>query len=431
MPRSARHANLETRTGRGRLRVRRAPYFVKIAKGLRLGYYRGATAGTWIGRRYVGGGSYETDALGLADDTTEADELKVLDYWQAQEAVRRWAERNRLADVGVTRRGPYSVSDAVRDYIAEITVEKPARPVRDATCIFENSVLPELGHVLIETLTADRIVQWRNTLAARPIGVRRKRTATVRATRVVANTDEAQRKRRATANRSLTMLKAALNRAFHRGRVASDTAWRKVKPFAGVEKPVIRYLSVDEARRLINACTSDFRRLVEAALLTGCRYSEITNLRCADFNTDSDTVNIHQTKAGKPRHVVLTSEGRALSGRHASAHIFVRDDGQPWGKSHQQRPLIEASAIAKISPAVNFHVLRHTHASHLAMKGVGLAVIAAQLGHADTRMTERHYAHLAPSYVADTIRAHFPTLGIVSDTNVAIMKPRKRSARQS
>jgi integrase len=63
------------------------------------------------------------------------------------------------------------------------------------------------------------------------------------------------------------------------------------------------------------------------------------------------------------------------------------------------------SEIAKISPPVNFHVLRHTHASHLAMKGVGLGVIAAQLGHADTRMTEKHYAHLAPSYVADTIRA--------------------------
>ena len=122
--------------------MRRAPYFVKIAKGLRLGYYRGATAGTWIGRRYLGNGSYETDPLGLADDTTEADEVKVLDYWQAQEAVRRWAERSRLADVGMTRRGPYSVSDAVRDYLEEITAEKPARPVRDARYTFENSVLP-------------------------------------------------------------------------------------------------------------------------------------------------------------------------------------------------------------------------------------------------------------------------------------------------
>jgi integrase len=44
------------------------------------------------------------------------------------------------------------------------------------------------------------------------------------------------------------------------------------------------------------------------------------------------------------------------------------------------------------------------------MRGVPLNVIAAQLGHSDTRITEKHYAHLAPSYVADTIRAHFPTI---------------------
>jgi integrase len=61
---------------------------------------------------------------------------------------------------------------------------------------------------------------------------------------------------------------------------------------------------------------------------------------------------------------------------------------------------------------VTFHVLRHTHASQLAMRGVPMAVIAKQLGHADTRMTEKHYAHLAPNYVADTIRANFPNLGI-------------------
>src|SRR5262249_26772919 len=71
MPRSARHANLETRTGRARLKVRRAPYFVKMAKGLRLGYYRGSTAGPWIRRRYLGDGSYETIALGIADEPTE------------------------------------------------------------------------------------------------------------------------------------------------------------------------------------------------------------------------------------------------------------------------------------------------------------------------------------------------------------------------
>jgi len=46
---------------------------------------------------------------------------------------------------------------------------------------------------------------------------------------------------------------------------------------------------------------------------------------------------------------------------------------------------------------VNFHGLRHTYASRLAMHGVPLAVIAVQLGHADTRMVEKHYGHLSPS----------------------------------
>ena len=74
------------------------------------------------------------------------------------------------------------------------------------------------------------------------------------------------------------------------------------------------------------------------------------------------------------------------------------------------------------NPAISFHVLRHTHGSTLAMRGVPMGVIAEQLGHADTRMTEKHYAHLAPSYVADTIRAHFPTLGITGEATVVPMK---------
>jgi integrase len=56
------------------------------------------------------------------------------------------------------------------------------------------------------------------------------------------------------------------------------------------------------------------------------------------------------------------------------------------------------------------------------MKGVSMAVIAKQLGHADTRMTEKHYAHLAPSYVAQTIRENFPVLG----TRDARLDPREK-----
>ena len=135
MARTARNSSLESRTARARLQVRRTPYFAKIAKGLRLGYYRGSVSGSWIARYYRGDGVYATEALGIADDTLEADGIKVLDYWQAQEQARAWGERQRLIAAGVVRPGTYSVADAVTDYLAEITAEKSPAAVARASDI--------------------------------------------------------------------------------------------------------------------------------------------------------------------------------------------------------------------------------------------------------------------------------------------------------
>jgi integrase len=226
------------------------------------------------------------------------------------------------------------------------------------------------------------------------------------------------------------VLKAALNHAWKAGHVASDDAWRRVKPFKGVETALVCYLSEAECVRLVNACEPAFRNLVRGAVLTGCRYSELASMHVSDFNSDAGVVTIRESKAGKPRHVVLTDEGQRLfdgltAGKLGSDLIFTRADGGVWGKSHQLRPMLEACRRAKIKPGISFHVLRHTHGSALAMKGVPMGVIAEQLGHADTRMTEKHYAHLAPSYVADTIRAHFPVLGIGGDESVMPLRRRK------
>ncbi len=52
------------------------------------------------------------------------------------------------------------------------------------------------------------------------------------------------------------------------------------------------------------------------------------------------------------------------------------------------------------------------------MNGAPLAVVAAQLGHADTRMVEKHYGHMSPNYVADAVRAAFGEIGVVEGSNV-------------
>jgi integrase len=428
LARSTRHSSLETRTARARLPSRRTPYFAKIAKGLRLGYYRGAVSGSWVASFYRGTKGYVTQAIGAADDTADADAVAVFDFWQAQDQAKKWGERQRLVVAGVIRSGPYKVADAVRDYLTEIAAEKKPTAVQGAKYVFDAWILPELGSIDADKLTTDRLVRWRNKLATAPKRVRTKHTAAETATRETPDDDDARRARKATANRILSMLKAALNRAFYADRVSSDSAWRKVKPFKQVDEAVVRYLSIPEIRRLANACPEDFRNLVEAALYTGCRYAELSRLKYEDYNDDSGTLSVRLSK-GKNRHVVLTDEGKDAFRRWTKdippgERIFLRRDGRAWGTSHQQRPLDEASDRAVIVPAVNFHVLRHTHASFLAMAGTPMAVIARQLGHADTRMTEKHYAHLAPNYVAQTIRENFPILGLANAPQVISLSSR-------
>jgi len=323
------------------------------------------------------------------------------------------------------------VADAISDYVKDLE-RRGGKSIYETRKTAETHILPTLGTALVSKLTARRIEDWHRNLAEKPPLVR-SRAGGKQNHRKADKSKEGLRKRRATANRILTVLKAALNHTWKSGHAGSDDAWRRVRPFKAVDSARVRYLSEAECVRLVNACEPSFRNLVRGALLTGCRYSELAELHVGDFNADAGVVTIRESKAGKPRHVVLTEEGQRLfasltAGKLSDATIFARADGGVWSKSHQARPMIEACARAKIKPAVSFHVLRHTHGSTLAMRGVPMGVIAEQLGHADTRMTEKHYAHLAPSYVADTIRAHFPTLGIGGDTTVVEMKRKRRGS---
>ena len=84
------------------------------------------------------------------------------------------------------------------------------------------------------------------------------------------------------------------------------------KTVKNVDTARLRYLTIAEAQRLINASEPDFRQLVQAALQTGARYSELARLTVTDFNPDVGTVQILQSKSGKPRHIVLTDEGSAF-----------------------------------------------------------------------------------------------------------------------
>jgi integrase len=185
----------------------------------------------------------------------------------------------------------------------------------------------------------------------------------------------------------------------------------------------VQRLTQDQARRLCNVCDPDFRPLVEAALLTGCRYGELFAERAGDFDAQSGTLLIAQSKSGKARRVPLTEEGKALfaalaAGKLEDELLITKANGSAWGKSEQSRRIKDACGVAQIRPPISFHALRHSYASMLVEAGTPLAFVADALGHTDTRMVEKHYAHLAPNYIHDAIRANLPKFGVDLSTKV-------------
>jgi integrase len=422
MAQTVRDAALETRSARARLERRGKPHYRLLDQGLHLGYRKNRGGGVWLARQYDGQGGYRLERIGTADDTADANGVSVLSFAQAQAMVRKLHTGAARAAAGLPPEisGPYTVGNAIEDYLTWLEGEgRNKANVSDTRSKANGAIVPKLGHLRADRILRKQIEDWHHALAKAPPRLRGKTGAKARYREVDWHDPEIRRQRRTSANRVLGILKAALNRAWRNERLHDDKAWRRVKPFKGATASRARYLQLDECRRLINAANDgdDFQDMVEAALHSGARWSELCRLKPRDFNRDAGTVTVQTSKSGKGRHIVLTEEGaaffvRAVAKARNREFLFVRSDGKPWRTSWQIRPMKRSCERAAIRPACGFHTLRHTWASHAVMGGAPLMVVAKNLGHADVRMVEAHYSHLAPSYISDEIRRTAPRFGM-------------------
>jgi integrase len=387
---------LDTREQRKRLPPRHEPYYVDVAKGVAIGYRKGVTAASWYLRRF-NGSKYHKRELGQADDDAPPDGVRVLS----------WPDVVKLAIVEPARADAYSAKYSVQQCIADYFEHRRARGRSgESIKIDEGKVSPfaeKFADVQVSALTSSGLQSWRDRLVSQP----------------APNADITDAKRRdmlrasqGTANRIWAVCRAALNHAFRTGRVDTDLAWRRIQPFQDVDEARKRFLSIAEANKLLGACKGPFRDLVQAALLTGLRPGELVRLTVGQFQ--KTRLEVSAGKTGKSRFVPLTTQGVAVfkklaKGRPPHELMLPNAEMKSWTRMQMARAMRDAVTAAKLETPAVFYDLRRSYGSLLANAQANDATIAHALGHADTRMTRRHYAHLLDSVVAAELQAKLPT----------------------
>jgi integrase len=419
MARQVKDARLETRQSRLRLAISKDPYWRLICSGCYIGYRKGPQGGAWWFRLIrPGTKSYKRIVIGKADDILDSDSVEIMSFKEAQ------IKAHELIDSLLKEHPKSTVIHATQHYMKWFKENR--KSVRETQTTIDAHILPYFGNKLISELTTKEIKAWHQKLAATAARKRSSKFSTQQFSEQP-DTDSEKRSRKATANRILTVFKAILNKAFQDEMVNDDLPWRRVKPFEKVDEAKIRFLTVVEANRLINACDINLRQLVHAALYTGARYNELANLKTADVQLNvKPNVYIQPSKSGKGRHVPLNEAGASflknvLIGKLGNEYVFTKGDNTPWGKNHHVRLLKAACIPAKIQPAVSFHELRHTYASLLAQAGADLLTISKLLGHTDTRVTSKHYAHLCDRTLSNTVNHFLPDFNMQQEKEFTIL----------
>lgn len=221
------------------MEARENPYYRVIESGKHIGYCKGLRTASWLARTYDGM-KYAETKLGIADKTLDANGMAVLSFSEAQAAARNWFDELARAEHGKPA-GPYSVTDVCDDSLKDYKHRRGKDEYN--TNLRLERIKDALRKVKVRKLTATQIKTWHRELgeAGRLTrGQIKDDTGARKRIPLDPKDPEAQRRRLATANRMLTVLKAAVNLAFMNQEklgisIPTKTAWQSASPTRAVD----------------------------------------------------------------------------------------------------------------------------------------------------------------------------------------------------
>jgi len=202
----------------------------------------------------------------------------------------------------------------------------------------------------------------------------------------------------ATVNRVLEVLRAILRRC------VEEWEWiDKAPKIRMLKEPTrrIRFLTREEAQRLLSELPAHLANMAAFALATGLRRANVTGLRWQQIDLDRSLAWIHpdQAKARKAIAVPLNAEAlaivRSLQGKH-DTHVFTYKGNTITQVSTKTWYMaLERAGIKDF----RWHDLRHTWASWHVQSGTPLFALQ-ELGGWESSEMVRRYAHLAADHLA-------------------------------
>ena len=306
----------------------------------------------------------------------------------------------------------FTVGDAMHGFVEWKRIAAATTYFQTSLSLINHHIIPRLGDLAVEELSLSVFTQFCLDVLETPP----KRGNEQLGPRIPVEElgHEQLRKRKKTLNTVIGLLKAAIELAWENGDVESERSWRLLRRVPHADTPRQFFLTRAQAKRLIATCRPDLALLVQAALYTGCRVSELAAMRARDVGGHVYGVYVAPLKSYRGRYVVLPDEGMSffldqVEGLEDEGLVFRMSSGKSWTGCHKHL-FKDAVRRAGLPEGFVFHGLRHTYASQLVQAGTPLAVIAKQLGHSNTDTVSRTYGHLCCDSTEAEISKRFAPL---------------------
>jgi integrase/recombinase XerD len=202
----------------------------------------------------------------------------------------------------------------------------------------------------------------------------------------------------ATVNRKLNAVKSLLTYSHKLGLIPAN-AGAAVPTRRPQEDVNERILSEPQVMTMIYATPRPVERaMLKLLYATGCRVSELLQLRWCDATDREDAVQLSVLgKGDKLRYIMihpaLWAEVKTATGM-TGEYVFCTRSGKPYDRARVHR-IVKAAGERVWIPDVSAHWFRHSHASHALDRGCGIHTVQASLGHSSIETTQR-YLHARP-----------------------------------